>query len=320
MTDIRLIAVDLDGTLLDPSGALTARTRHAIAAAAERGVRIVLATARRYVGAVPVADELGTVDALVLYDGAQARAYPGGDILFAQALPATVGQRAAEAMAAHHLQPIAQHATHAGELLLVAPAAPRGAWASAYLKSAGQRVCPVPLERVCAGQPDALRVVAFGPLRRLRVVARELAGALPIGEAIRADPPDERPITHYATQVLPMGNYGAAELTVFAPGVSKGAALAQVAGRYGIPLARTMAIGDGINDLPLLRTAGLAVAMGHAPRALRRVADIVTATNAEDGAAQAIERYVLGHERIMTRSPRTLPDGLTTDEARAAAE
>ena len=320
MNDIRLLAVDLDGTLLDPSGALTTRTRRAITQAAARGVRIVLATARRFTGAVPVADELGTVDALVLYDGAQVRAYPGGEILFAQALSAAVGQRAAEVMAAHHLQPIAQHTTRDGEYLLVAPAAPRGEWASAYLESAGQQVRRVPLERVCAGQQDALRVVAFGPLRRLRLVARELAGALPVGEAIRADPPEEQPASRFATQLLPMGNYGAAELTVFAPGISKGSALARLAGRYGIALERTMAIGDGVNDLPLLHTAGLAVAMGHAPRAVRAVADVITASNAEDGAAQAIERYVLGDERKFTRAPRSAADRLPPEQPRAAAE
>lgn len=320
MSDIRLLAVDLDGTLLDPSGALTVRTRRAAEAAAERGVRLVLATARRFTGAVPVAEELRAVDALVVYDGAQVRGYPDGEIFFEQALPAMVGQRAAEVMAAHHLQPIAQHATYEGEHLLVAPATARGDWASAYLTATGQQVRRVPLERVCAGQPDALRVVAFGPLQKLRLVARELAGALPVGEAIRGDPPDEGPVSRYATQLLPMGNYGAAELTVFAPGISKGSALARLARRYGIALEQTMAIGDGINDVPLLRTAGLAVAMGHAPRMVRGVADVITTSNAEDGAARAIERYILDGERVVTQNARRIAAQMQGDQTHAAAE
>ncbi|HEY7834874.1 MAG TPA: HAD family hydrolase [Ktedonobacterales bacterium] len=320
MTDIRLLAVDLDGTLLDPSGALTLRTRAAVAAAAARGVRIVLATARRYTGALPVARALGCVDALLLYDGAQARAFPSGANLFAQVLPAAVAQRAAELMAARHLQPIAQHAPQVGEYLLVAPAAPRGAWASAYLASAGQQVRQVPLAQLCAGHPDPQRVVAFGPLPRLRALARDLAGELPVDDAVRAEPPPDPLTAQIAMQLLPAGNYGTAELTVFAPGASKGAALAWLAARYNIPLAQTMAIGDGMNDVSLLQTAGLAVAMGTAPRALRRVADALTESNAEDGAARAIERYILARDPARARAATAPGAGLPPAQPAAAAE
>jgi hydroxymethylpyrimidine pyrophosphatase-like HAD family hydrolase len=82
-------------------------------------------------------------------------------------------------------------------------------------------------------------------------------------------------------------------LTLFATGVSKGAALARLAADLGVPLAETLAIGDGSNDVSMLRVAGLGVAMGHATPSVRLAADVVTASNGEDGAAQAIERYVL---------------------------
>lgn len=294
MTRIHLLAADLDGTLLDPTGAVSERTLRAVAAARERGVRIVLATARRYTGALPVARAVPGVDALILYDGAQVRAYPSGEVLSAYPLPAALGQQVAELMAAHGVQPIAQHGAAAGERLIVAPRPPRGPWADAYLATTADQVEHAPLAELCAGRPAPLRLVAFAPLRRLHRIARDLATQYPVDESLSTE-------GLVATQVLPRGNYGTAELTVFAPGVSKGAALVRVAELLGVPLTHTLAIGDGLNDISMMRVARLAVAMGTAPRALRRVASVVTGTNAEDGAAQAIERYILGHAVDLVR-------------------
>jgi Cof subfamily protein (haloacid dehalogenase superfamily) len=81
---------------------------------------------------------------------------------------------------------------------------------------------------------------------------------------------------------------------VINPQVNKGVALAVVAAHYGIAQRETMAVGDGMNDLPMLEWAGLGVAMGQAYPQVRAAADVVTAALADDGLAQAIERYVLG--------------------------
>lgn len=289
MTRIRLIATDLDGTLLDPQGDLSPRTRRAIAAAHDQGTRVVLATSRRFTGSAPIARALATVDALILYDGAQVRDYPGADILSAVTLPSAAAQRAAEIMAAHGLQPIAQHADQEGERLVAGPPSlPGSRWAESYLTSVSQQVERVPLAEVCAGRADPLRLVAFGPPRRLRAAARDLAQHFAVGEAIKTGATVE-----LGTQILQMGSYGNAELTVFSPHVSKGAALHSLARRLDIPLAETMAIGDGVNDISMLRVAGLGVAMRKAPRAVQAAASVITGGNAEDGAAQAIERFVL---------------------------
>lgn len=325
--EFQLLAVDLDGTLLDPRGELSARTRRAVVEAARRGTRVVLATSRRYVGALPVARELEAVDALILYDGAQVRTYPTGEIVLTKSFPAAIGQRAAELMAEQRLQPIAQHGDESGEYLVVAPAAQRAGWAGVYLESMRDHVRPVALGHVCAGQPDPVRLVAFGPLPRLRRVARLIREKLAVGEESVRDPSDalEGEMMGFATQVLPLGSYGAAELTVFAPGASKGAALTLLAARWGIPLARTMAIGDGVNDISMLRTAGLGVAMGSAARAVRRASNEVTTSNDDDGAALAIERYLLdGVPARSSRGSRAVVGGLTggmlLTDRRAASE
>jgi hydroxymethylpyrimidine pyrophosphatase-like HAD family hydrolase len=76
--------------------------------------------------------------------------------------------------------------------------------------------------------------------------------------------------------------------------VDKGVALRLLAAELGIPMERVAAIGDSFNDLPLLRAAGFAIAMGSAPDSLKAEADAVVADVEHDGVAEAIDRFVLG--------------------------
>ncbi|MFK3789321.1 Cof-type HAD-IIB family hydrolase [Pseudomonas piscis] len=82
-------------------------------------------------------------------------------------------------------------------------------------------------------------------------------------------------------------------LDVTAVQADKGQALATLAEYLGVPLARTAALGDGGNDPAMFQRAGLSIAMGQAEEQVKRLADLVTGTNLEDGAAQAIECYIL---------------------------
>jgi hypothetical protein len=97
------------------------------------------------------------------------------------------------------------------------------------------------------------------------------------------------------TQLLEMGGYETAELTFFAPGASKGAALLALAERLGIPAAETFAIGDGLNDISMLKAAGVSVAMAGAPPSVRAAARFVTSSNDEEGFARALAMHVLPH-------------------------
>jgi len=82
-------------------------------------------------------------------------------------------------------------------------------------------------------------------------------------------------------------------VNVVDPAVSKGTALEKLAWHFGISLDRVMAIGDGSNDVPLLEKAGLAIAMGNGVDELKAIADHVTLSVDESGAAAAIERFIL---------------------------
>jgi Cof subfamily protein (haloacid dehalogenase superfamily) len=82
-------------------------------------------------------------------------------------------------------------------------------------------------------------------------------------------------------------------IDVTAMHATKGHAVTALAHRIGVPLDRVAVIGDAANDLPMFECAGLAIAMGQAEEAIRRRATFVTGSNAEDGVASAIERYIL---------------------------
>jgi hypothetical protein len=187
-------------------------------------------------------------------------------------------------LARHDLRPIAQFGSEAGEWLHVGPT-PRGPlYDATYLAHVGSQVTEAPLDLVSSSEPHPLRLVAFGPRRRLLRAAADLA-ALPCG-----------------SQILPNGNYNADELTVFSPSASKGQALLRLAERLGIPREQIFAIGDGLNDISLLRAAGMSVAMGNASAEVRAAARHVTSAHDADGAAEAIERHVLGHPDVQTIS------------------
>lgn len=275
MSEYRLIALDVDGTILNPVGQLSPRVIAAVQAAQARGVTVALATARRWTGAAPIARALGLRGPLILYDGALRRLSPGGAIELALPLAKDIALEVARRMVAGGVRAVAQYSPLAGERMVASVELPMGGWMEPYLDTFAHQVRYRPVAALL-GRRAPLRLVSFAPLERLRPLAEQMAD-------LKAE-----------WQILESGSYGQAELTLFAPDVSKGAALTQLATDLRIPLAETLALGDGVNDISMLRAAGLGVAMGNAAAPARLAADVVTASNAEDGAARAIERYVLG--------------------------
>jgi len=270
------VVTDVDGTLLDPGGCLTPRTREAIQALAASGVTLALATGRRWTGASVAASSFDFRGPMIHMDGAMIRTYPDGEMLHSAPLDRVVAQQAAEAMARYGIQPIAQYSDLTDDFLHVSQEAAHPEWTATYLPAFQQQTRYRPVAQLCDIAVDPIRLAAFAPLSILRRVAVDLASH------------------DCGRQLLLLGNYGVAELTLFSSAVSKGNALKILAHHLAIPLDETMAIGDGANDISMLRAAGVGVAMGQAPRRVRAIADAVTTSNAEDGLARAIEQYALG--------------------------
>jgi Cof subfamily protein (haloacid dehalogenase superfamily) len=273
--------LDIDGTLLNEQGQITSRTRRAVVAAQAAGVVVALATARRHQSATLFASDLGLMGPVVSYDGALIREHPSNEHWYSDPLPAVTGQAAVDAIARHGLQPLAQYNQESGERVLTGPQSNDTAWMGNYYDLYAAQFERHALGSLCVGKGDPLRIVAFGPLEYLEPIAGELR--------------------HLPCQLYlnPQGSYGTAELSVMSPTTSKGTALSVLSSRLQIATEQSMALGDSYNDLSMLRLAGLGVAMGQAPPDVQSVAGAVTLPNTEDGAALAIERYLLDGRQCM---------------------
>ena len=283
---IRLIALDLDGTLIDDDLALGERTRQAIAAAIERGVAVSIATGRMARSALVYARQLGLNDPIVAYQGALIRAMPVADdgrvgrLLVHRPLAAAVTREAIEWTRSIGLDP---HLNHLERFIIRA----EGARAEDYSAFLGGRAVLV----------DDLLAWITGPISKVIAVSEE-----PIDESVLQLARD-----HFA---------GRADVTIshprflefLAPGVSKGAAVRWLARRAGVPLGAVLAIGDQFNDLEMIEGVGHGAAMPHAPLPVRAVARYVASPVTEEGAARLIEKLVLASPAEATRAATRLAE------------
>jgi Cof subfamily protein (haloacid dehalogenase superfamily) len=263
---IRLVALDLDGTLIGEDLVLRPRVLAAIAAARARDVAITIVTGRMFAAAKPFAVTLGITGAIVCYQGAA---------IFDVASGATVRQ-------------IPVRADVARDTL---------AWASAH----GVHAQCYADDTLYVEKIDRFSQRYTALARVEPVVVPSLAEAFAERATIKivmVDDPD-RSAQHLVDLTALLGDR--AYLTrshvdfveVVDPAVNKGEALAFVAARYGVGLDETLAIGDAWNDVPLISAAAIGVAMGSGPPELLSRADAVVADVAHDGVAEAIERFVL---------------------------
>lgn len=273
---IRMLVIDIDGTLLNPAGEITAPTRAAVQAVQQAGIPVTLATARRYCNTRQIADELGLHIPLILYDGAMIVEHPRGTILHRETFPSDIAQQAVDILVRHRVQPVVQPDTGLDEQIWTGPAECDTPSLEAYFTVFSETVRRLPYTQLCAGKANPLRVVAFDAEETILSVSPEIAALDCSWTTIRR------------------GNYGSAELVAMRAGCSKASGMIALAQQFGVPLNQVMALGDNNNDREMLRCAGWGVAMGQAPQAVKAVARAVTTSNAEDGAALAIERYVLG--------------------------
>ncbi|WP_454854895.1 HAD family hydrolase [Promicromonospora soli] len=253
VTGPALVACDLDGTLVRTGHPVTAAVRAAVAKVRAAGHHLVLATGRSLVGALPIATDLGLDDAWMVASNGAVTAHLTG----------------------HQYEITAQHVVDAEAAIRLAAWTAPGIRIAAELVGVGYRVnipfpdgdlngtqhgiagleelWAVPTPRLALNGPSAYRLVPS--LRALGVTAI----------ATRADWVD-----------------------VTAPGISKATALEEVRTVLGVKDYDTVAIGDGENDIEMLRWASRSIAMGHAPGHVQAVADRATGTLDDDGAASAL--------------------------------
>jgi hydroxymethylpyrimidine pyrophosphatase-like HAD family hydrolase len=272
----RLLALDVDGTALNSAQQVTPELRGALARLAARSVRTVLCTGRRWRTAVPVLAQLGNVHPVVICSG--------GSLI----------KRADDERTLHAL-PL-EHST---------------ARAACRLFRREGLVPMLLYDRPLSG-------------RELKVAAaeRERAEQLPYVRAnpgvwqwYRGDYPDgeERPLVLYAVdsckrasgplwaiqdglgdvaivEAMLQGRYGADQIAVEVhdPAATKWRALEWLLAQWEIDAGRVVAVGDDVNDIPMLEAVGLSFAMGNGSEEVKAAADAVTASNDEHGVVQAL--------------------------------
>jgi Cof subfamily protein (haloacid dehalogenase superfamily) len=283
---IKLLAIDIDGTLLNRDKHITPRTRDTIRAAQAAGIIVVLATARRYQNSVSFAEELDITLPLILCDGTLTIQYPQQTVVATHLFDPDSAQHAVNALVQHAIQPVIHHITEHGEETWSGPHEFDNTELAPYFNLYPD-IKRLPHHMLCTGKPEPLRIVAFASLETINAVAPAITSI---------------DCTSYTIE---RGNYGSAEIIAMNSKCSKATALTALARTFAISMGQVMAIGDGVNDREMLQAAGWGVAMGHASDAVKAVADAVTGNNSEDGAAQAIERYVLCDERYSLSNSRS---------------
>lgn len=275
MPDIRLIASDMDGTLLDAQGRISPRTLSALKKAQEKGVIFTMCTGRFHTHCCALARDVGLNCSIIASNGGS---------VFDGISQRMVGEHLLDATSARMAQEIAER--YPIQYRITMP----GAFMDRHEANGDgggyfQQITQVMLrdyhvQHICGA--ENIRAMLDQPVYKVflfKFPDQEMR------ERARAEL-QQVPGAYITTS-------GGLNLEVMPQGVDKGTGLAELAAFYGIPLENVMVFGDYDNDLPMFRRAGYPVAMGNATDEIKRHAWQVTAPNTEDGLAQAIEKYVL---------------------------
>ncbi len=276
MTPIRLLAIDIDGTLLNSKFQLSDENRAALGRAHHAGVEIALVTGRRHKFALPIAEQIGVPVLMISSNGAVTRSL-AGETFHRDLLPAAVARRLCREMAefSRHLVVTFDH-DERGCLVLESFDNFTGSIFGWIDKNRAFIDCVKPIEDCLTADPiQAMFCGGFAPMRNVQAAlhSSEVARELTI---LR---------TEYPARDL-------AIVDIMNRGCSKGTAVARWAANRGIKRTEVMAIGDNHNDREMLEFAGTPVIMGNACEELRANGWHVTCSHDEHGVARAIEQFI----------------------------
>ncbi len=266
----KLLVVDIDGTLLDKNGAISAEDRNALAEAGALGIQVSLSTGRVAQSCLGIIDELSLDGHHIFFDGALVSNLGKGEEIYVRPISEGLVRQVVEFA---HLNAVNLDLFSATRYFVE-----RETWVS-DIRSQFFGIQPT--------------IVDFTQLWRKE---RIIKGGLVVSSADERAKADSFSLhfknrlgfSRTKTPAYPEVDF----INVVASEVSKGKALEELASFLGIPLTQVMAIGDGANDIPLLSSAGLAIAMENAPDELKAVADYVTLDVDHSGVAAAINRFL----------------------------
>jgi hypothetical protein len=274
---IRLLALDIDGTLLTPRGELTPRNSAAINCARQLGVLVVLVTGRRFGSARELVQKLELEIPLISHNGALTKNIETLETLDFHPLDTGIARMIIGIGRELGVDMICCDDPHGLGTMVIERVSEDNKSLHRYLDKYRDSVVTV---------PDLLEYVDHAPIQMM------FSG--------RCDPMDE-----FAEDLkTAMGEriqlfktrYRSVDLTILdalSVTASKGASLSAIAKKHNIDREEVMAIGDNHNDLTMLRYAGIGVVMANAEDELKQLGFELTSSNEEDGVAEAIEKHLL---------------------------
>jgi Cof subfamily protein (haloacid dehalogenase superfamily) len=274
---IRLVALDLDGTLLDPYGKLTPAVTRAIARVAALGsVRLVVCTGRRFRTALPHAQALGLTGAIVVNNGAIVKDLDTGETIQHAYLPDSEFDAVIEHVRSHGPPLVYVDTYRDGIDIFTERADHAHPFQREYLDDQGRVVSIV--EDV--GRMVRERVIMVSTMADAESLTRlQRSAHTRFGDRIQ-------------THSLINKNYQGQILEFLSPAAGKWSALERLAASWGIAPHEMAAVGDDTNDAMMLSRVGLGIAMGNAVPEAREAARIVVRGNAEGGVVDAIEHIL----------------------------
>lgn len=275
---IKLISIDVDGTLINRQGDVTPATRSALQHAADAGIHVTLNTGRPLSESGALLKALPMMRYVVLCTGAEVRDLQTGETIARHGLTNEENRRLYDL-----LSPL-------DGMIQIFNEFDGKLYNRAWDLARADRFCPPNLAKMCrethvaVADLDAFmdgytgtasKIHLFFPNHEEKLKAAALLEGLPffVSESVPND-----------IEVMPLG-------------VDKGTGLSALAAYLNLTPAEVMAVGDGENDLAMLRYAGLSVAMGNACGTVKKTARVVTESNDEDGLAKAVERVLRGEWR-----------------------
>jgi HAD superfamily hydrolase (TIGR01484 family) len=243
MGPYKLIALDMDGTLLDENRTVSLDNRKWIQAASEVGLTVMLSTGRGIQSALPYALDLQLQSPLVTVNGSEVWRSPN-NLLKRQLMDVAWIQRM------HRL------------------AVEKDAWYWAYTVEGMFN------KNKWVEHLESYQWLKFGYYTEDPELLLHIRATLE------------------AWGELEISNSHPCNLEINPQGISKASGIMEVCKLLGIDMSQVIAMGDGFNDIAMIRAAGLGVAMGNAQEEVKRAADVVTVTNVENGVARIIQKYM----------------------------
>ena len=273
MTDFRLLAIDIDGTLVDRQDNISPATCDALQRAREAGVHVVLATGRRYSRALPLAEHLGFDVPLITASGALIKEPLKHATLFRASFGDGLLAEVLRSIDRAGHEPVMYGDTYLhGFDYYCRTLEIENPELSEYfeLNPGCERLDPQLVEQPPEG-------IFAGFAMGTRDVMQELATQL-----------DEQHPGQLELHVLRSPRYVGYMCEIIPSGVSKWSAICHLADDWGIAAEAVCAVGDDVNDIPMIRSAGLGVAMGNALPEVKQEADRIAPPLEDDGLVDVV--------------------------------